>query len=216
MKKLALSGLMFAGKDHIAKQAGFQALGFADAIYKIVKHYWKSDDKNNPEIRKALQCVGQLGRGNRSTEVQKFFKNQPQAFIRQLQQDWLIILGHEYGTSWSQYGERPDFWVQILLERLEKFPQDIRIAVTNVRFENELDALHKVGFHHYLVACTEETRRMRGTVIEETHNDISEQYAKWLLQTLPDNRVIWNDKLKMPEGKKYLWAEEFIKLATIA
>ena len=229
IKKLALSGQLRAGKDYIAGLCGYPIVGFADPIYKIVQHLTGSSDKTVPGVREMLQQIGQWGWGHVSKEypwtVERALLVQ---YVRRVHAEWKekcritqLIHDHPFGddfswVDWSQYGAHhpnKDFWVKILLQRAER---EDRVANVNTRFDHELEPLRLNGFQHYHVRCSEETRleRLGGEAVDpKTLNDLSEQFALKCNDTMPDERIIWNDHRPMPEGKQYITVDQFKQLA---
>lgn len=80
-------------------------------------------------------------------------------FPEEKDRELLQWLGAEYGRA-----RDPEVWVKCLLkevERQESIGTDL-ILVTDMRFENEFDALKKAGFVLVRVEASEETRLGRG------------------------------------------------------
>lgn len=214
-QRLAFSGLLKSGKDYIAEQLKYQTLSFAEPLYEICRYCFGSCDKNNPRHRRFLQWVGQAGWGCHDE------KHCPDDFDRAamtilLRREGSAIWNH---PCWDGFGRRADFWVVDLLSRLEAFHKNDNVVVTNVRFRHELVPMQAAHFHHYLVACSERTRRERFwrtptkaaiPIPEEIDKDASEELARQLLKELPDERIIWSDHRPMPKGKTYLTVEQFI------
>lgn len=230
IKKLALSGQLRAGKDYIAGLCGYPIVGFADPIYKMVQHLTGSSDKTVPGVREMLQKIGQWGWGHVSKEypwtVERALLIK---YVHEIHMRWLwhkenlegFSEPHPFGdefswVDWSKYGTHhpnKDFWVKILLERADKLD---RVANVNTRFDHELEPLRLNGFHHYHVRCSEETRleRLGGEAVDpKTLNDLSEQFALKCNDTMPDERIIWNDHRPVPEGKQYITVDQFKQLA---
>ncbi len=215
-RRLGFSGLLRSGKDHIAGLLKFQPVSFAEPLYKLCEYVYGSCDKNNPRHRKFLQWVGQCGWGCHDEQhcPDDFDKA---AITILLRREGSAIYPHR---DWPSFGRRSDFWVVDLLDRVKCFHQHQNIVVTNVRFRHELEPMKAGGFEHYLVLCSEETRRARywndpaKSVIPipvAIDLDTSEAMARELAAELPDNRIIWNDEVRMPAGKKYLTVEQFMK-----
>jgi len=226
------SGFMFVGKDHVAKQASLEVKGFADPIYQLCESLCGTKDKSVPGIRRWMQVVGQWGWGCANDE----YPNTPERsqFTRMIRRDGRELTRDFKWVNWSEYGSRKDFWVNILLTRLglvgQLFERDhdsnylfpemrngkpYRIGITNARFAHELDTCTSVGFAHYHVRCTEETRRERMLMSNyafdpKADNDVSELLAGRLDKDIPDYQVIWNDFRPMPEGHRFLTVSEFV------
>lgn len=230
----AFSGLMFAGKDFVAKYANLSVASIAEPIYELCEYFNSTRNKSVPGIRRWMQLVGQWGWGHVDEE---YLMNIERGVIT----DLIRRFGKQMTTNftyvdWSEFGKRNDFWINILLLRtgltgsvsrrlgqlrlFEAGAEDdpLNIAVTNARFDHELDPLVKAGFSHYHVRCTEETRRERmmqlGYQVKETDaNDHSEQMAIRLNADMPDHRVVWNDHRSMPEGRQFLSLDAFFGLS---
>jgi hypothetical protein len=249
---LALSGRFFRGKDYVAHDCGYAIYGFADPMYKIAKVFFGTEDKSFPGARTFLQRIGQWGWGcpdvGYPTTVDVPFcpVGMEENVLRQqrTQNDRVTITKEQFiqwirrdgelwvhqpefqGVKWEEYGTRTDFWVSILLNRVQKLrvlehnrnADPTRVGVVNIRFEHEHDPMAKSSFEHYHVMCSEETARERMeakgyALTPEADNDKSEQLAKRLDVEMPEDRVIWNDHRPVPAGKKYLTLAEFKAIA---
>jgi hypothetical protein len=185
-KKFAFSGRMGSGKDYVAKIGGMKIFGFADPIYEISQYFLGTQDKSNPEVRKFMQLVGQVGRG----EVTRDYPASMERclFVQMMRDKLSTIFGwtDDYGCAdWSKYGNDSTFWITLLLWRTHEYERthrDALIAVTNVRFENELEALKKHGFQHFHVKCFESERieRLGSGWSEKLNDDLSEKLAQKL------------------------------------
>ena len=217
MKRLLLSGKMCVGKDYVAKQLGFQILGFADPLYKICEFYFGTHDKKVDGVRKFLQDVGQWGRG--TVDPNYPLTTERALFVDKMRSDGYSITRMGNAWHWMEYGKDSDFWIHILMDRIHSRSDNDRIAVTNARFDNEVERLKTEGFDHYHVLCTDENyvRRFKDVMglwmhdpeTEAMLNNISEHMAKKLDEIMPEDRVIWNDHPnQMPAGKKYVTLEQ--------
>ena len=214
IQRLSLSGLFCSGKDHTAELAGYQIESFAAALYKICEYYFGTADKTIPSIRRFMQQVGQWGWGYYHPTAAPYTVER--AAITECLRRWgsQITVMPEY--RWNQFGLEKTFWVDGLIYRvLNEWPQDSRIAVTNVRFQHEIEPMAAVGFEHYLVHASLQSRAQRngGFLPANLLLDISEQFALELLETLPDSRIIWDDNEPMPAGHDYLTVKDFVSLA---
>ena len=216
INRLALSGRMRAGKDHVAKTCGYKIVSFSQPIYWLLEAYCGTSDKRYPGIREMMQKVGQWGWGSVSQQY-------PITFERIGFTNWVRFKLHDYhgaypslsGINWFQYGNQKDFWVRILLDRVAKLSPTEKVAVVNVRFDHELAPLRDAGFSHYHVYCEESTRRSRfgdEPFNESEQLDESELFAVQQKVLLPDDRVIWNDHNPVPPGKAYITIGQFIEL----
>lgn len=124
----------------------------------------------------------------------------------------------QHRITWlAQGGVKAKEFAKLYPEQVKRTHEPLRVAVSSVRYEHELKPLAEHGFQHYLVLCSEETRRERmaakGYATNTTESvDISEQLARDLVGTMDDRRIIWNDHRSMPEGKSYLSLAEFATL----
>lgn len=215
-RRLAMSGLLKSGKDHIAQQIGYTPVSFAEPLYRICEYVYGSCDKNNPRHRRFLQWLGQVGHGafgDHPTCPDDFHKAEMVILLRR---EGHAIYPH---SAWQDFGRRKDFWVSDLLERIENYHREQCVVVTNVRFRHELEPMKVGGFEHYLVVCSEATRRERywGSpeqkyipIPKEIDEDVSEEMARQLLNEMPEKRIIWSDHRPMPAGKHYLTVEQFV------
>lgn len=218
------SGLMHAGKDFVAKYANLQIFGFADPLYELSEHFHGTRDKSQPGIRRWLQTVAQWGWGCNNDEYPHTVERG--MFTRLVRQQGVEMTKNFRWVNWSEYGSRQDFWANILLIRLGLRPvgssqtflfSDLRpnnIAITNARFDHELRPIKSAGFKHFLVACSEDSRRERMAKLgfsptAKDQQDISEQLAQRL--DLPDERIIWNDHRPMPASRQFLTLDQFVE-----
>ena len=104
-----------------------------------------------------------------------------------------------------------DAAVQIAKNRTEANP-DLKLGVVNARFDYELKAFTQGGFKHYHVRCSEETRidRVGGSLSPKLSNDVTEQFAIQLNQTMVGKNVIWNDTKPMPPGAQFSTLQEVV------
>lgn len=214
---------MFAGKDFVANAAGLRFIGFADPIYQLCKTLIGSSDKSKAGVRTWLQKLGQWGWGCVSDAYPlDVERTRVVHFIRQHGAELTVDFKW---VNWEEYGQRQDFWVNILLQRLQDSPTTSisfpavaphRLCVTNARFTHELQPLLRAGFKHYHVMCSENTRQtrmlMKGYDYRAREDeDASEKLAKVFDRTLPDSSIIWNDNLEpMPEDRAYMPLTEFL------
>lgn len=180
VQNAAFSGLLFSGKDHVAKASKFNIIGFADPLYDLVEFIYGSQDKSIPEVRSAMQNIGQWGWGYYDPEApieSPYHRyNQHRLAITALIRTQGEKMAPKWKVDWLKFGHVRTFWVDILLARLPKakatpfqavqrpmfqqFPEP-RMAVTNVRFNHEFDPIEKANLPHFLVLCSEETRMER-------------------------------------------------------
>lgn len=246
---------MGAGKDFVADQHDFFKVGFADPMYDIAEFFFGTSDKSKPGIRKFLQNIGQWGRGHyepaktatfvdvngKSHEIvindDYEFNARRAVFCDLIRQEGnRIVSSSEYrDVDWSMFGFTENFWVDVLLKRVDAFRilGHEKIAVTNVRFPNELEALYRYGFTHFHVMCSHSTRvqRLGDGYIPSRDGDISERMAhhldklalvgpsilhiydldvpeEVLLRIYDGTGVVWNDN-NLDDNPK---AREFVKV----
>src|SRR5262245_18134727 len=60
--RLAITGKLKVGKDHVAKAIGAEIHGLADPIYSLCQHFFGTDDKDAEGMRQTMQIIGQWGR----------------------------------------------------------------------------------------------------------------------------------------------------------
>jgi len=211
--KLALSGAFLAGKDWVASNAGFRQLSVAEPMYRITEYFFGYCDKKRDDVRNFLQTIGQWGWGY-NDPAESPCSPERAAFTEIMRTQGAKITGMK--GNWENFGKEVDFWIRMLISRLEDEQPHDRLAVTNLRFPHEQKPLLEAGFEQYLVLCTEETRQERnnGTPIPaHLSGNVSERFAAQLAKTLPEHRIIWNDHRPMPADMKYLTVGKFKELA---
>lgn len=208
-KKFAFTGLMFAGKDYVADQAGLKKLSMSRPMTALAEHLtgYSREDSHIPGLRRMWQQLGQWGWGAVSEQY-------PVTAERSLLTKYVqehgrsVVPGFEH-VDWSQYGKVKSFWIDILLKDIQATPVPASgYAIVNIRFDHELHPARCHGFQLFHVACSEETRQERmaakGYVQTKTEAaDASEMLAHTMAAELPDHQIIWNDHRPMPEGKQY-------------
>lgn len=220
LNRVAFSGRLYAGKDYVADRCGYKKLGFADPIYELVETLCGTQDKAKPGIRKMMQYVGQIGWGC----LNETYPWTPERalLVKHIQREGGIMTQNFAWVNWMRFGLVQTFWVDILLDRLDRGEPGGPCAVTNVRFRHELDRLTQHGFYQFHVACSPGTQRARaqakGAILtDEIRNDTSENLAAEFDETLPHDRVIWNDPgapQPVSVTDPYLTVDEFVTIAT--
>jgi len=78
------------------------------------------------------------------------------------------------------------------------------LAITSIRFQEEIDHFQKLGFQHFHVTCSPETwsKRQGANLSKETQSNRTESLAKLLDQTATGPHVIWNDPYCPPPKEK--------------
>lgn len=220
--KLFYTGLIGAGKDHIAEQTGATIFGFAEPLYHLAEYFFgvavnAKEGKQIPGVRQFLQAAGQWGRN----EVTEQYPLTPAracfvSMIRSLGEAGRFDTEHE--VDWSSYGRNKDIWLNAANARVENFlakSPEARVAITNVRFQNEYKRLSEFGWTGFHVMCSPETRLKRVPGVDS--KDASEQLAAFLnndvtrkISAQPKGaklRAIWNCSTPSPSSRLYSVAE---------
>jgi hypothetical protein len=172
MKKhiLGLTGFSGAGKDTVADllvtHLGFRKLAFADALRAEIAEGFQLDPlylthpstKSTPMsalamdrapvpfLRAVAYALGQeiIGTSGRTSLEWLAAPRSP----RKILQWW----GTEYRRA-----ENPTYWTRIMLQRVHHLLREgqVRIVITDVRFENEADAVHGAGGHLWQITRPE-------------------------------------------------------------
>lgn len=222
-KLVALTGRARAGKDHVASILELPTLSVAEPLVEITEAFLGSCDKNKPLHRRFMQLLGAWGRGEKIKSPQELpTQEDVTAMIHASPKVYAPKTYQEARIDWSEFGKRPDFWLQIALakakKRISKDGFGTKIAVCNVRFENELIAFQRLGFLHLHIMCSDQTlEKRRGVGIDKTNdNDITEAFAKKLDKTMVGPQVIWNDPhMPCPKGMGYTPSVNLHRLAKL-
>jgi hypothetical protein len=231
--KLCFSGKTHVGKDFVAKEIGATIFGFADPIYDVLEYFFGTRQRDIPGARPFMQAVGQWGRG----EISELYPLTPERASFMM---WIRAVAAEGKlpgyVNWLDYGNNQNIWVEACLSRVSTFATEnptTRIAITNVRFENELKLLREQGFNHFHVTCSSQTwqQRLAKDKIDpkaKLLNDCSEELAKKFdagvqreLSARPGGqrmRCIWNDTVRSPSPRLLSIAtlhEEITKIETL-
>jgi hypothetical protein len=217
-ERIFTTGRLKRGKDYVLERFGFQKAGFADPLYALQEFLFGTRDKSAPGARKFLQTAGQWGRGLVNEQY-------PLTPTRALFCMMITTLGvakrlPDDSVNWHEFGN-DRLWVDALLRRVAGM--EGRVAVSNVRFENEYKALSEAGWEHWHVMCSQQTweKRLKASGMVPNSpllTDTSEQLAITmdkdtlahikLKPTGPKLRVIWNDdEVRCPSPRLYTLAE---------
>lgn len=186
--RIATVGAFGVGKDYVLKRYGYTILGFADPLYAIAEYAFGTADKSLPGMREILQTIGQWGRGTVSEQYPLTIQRATFIPTRILMRGNPVVeamrtdLTKRFHVDWKQWGT-PDIWVDALARRIAASPKTARIAVSNVRFGNELTKLRAAGLDAWLVASTPaelKERRKAAGLSERGSGDTSEVLAKSL------------------------------------
>lgn len=132
---IGICGQKGAGKDTLAKwfiDRGYVRSGFADPIKWMLNHAfgWQMDDWEDREWKERRSVFGVMYSGE--YQVGHYSCNSPR-FLAQ----WL-------GTDVVRRNFGDDAWVNLWKQRWHDTGQ-LRTVVADVRFQNEVDAIHKLG-----------------------------------------------------------------------
>ena len=214
MIKLAFSGRLRAGKDHLAKEMGCRVVSIADPIYILSEHFLGSSDKDRPDVRKHLQLIGSWGLGlteeapegipDRRT-VTNFIRNKART-----------VLPMEYhDVAWEKFGQEEGLWVKATLLRTDRMMAEsplIPLAIVNARFSSQVDAFKAADFTHLHVRCSPETRKGRvgPSYDPKMDQDSTELMSIGFDKTLTGKAVVWNDHVAPPHGSDFLSVAEAV------
>jgi hypothetical protein len=119
-------------------------------------------------------------------------------------------------VDWTSFGMNKNIWLDSLVARANILPANRRVAVTNVRFENEHKLLSSQGWSTFHVMCSPATRQARmkrwvAAPSPSVFNDDSEKLAKFLDADVMSKgsksggklRAIWNDTVPSPSPRLY-------------
>lgn len=225
-RSLLLSGRLASGKDFVAEKAGARVFGFADPLYSVASYFFgvevtATQNKDLPGMRAFLQYLGQWGRG----EVNEKYPYTPAraVFIQMVRSLGVHSNSHRFSSSvkWESFGIDKDIWIKACEYRITSVRRDdpnLRVAITNARFENELVYFRDNKFDHYHVMCSPETwaeRLAKKNLKPESKelSDVSEQLAihldKDVIKKIRTQKVgnklkvIWNDHRPCPSARMY-------------
>lgn len=217
--KIFYTGLIGAGKDFVAEATGAIIFGFAEPLYHLAEYFFgvtvnAKEGKQLPGVRQFLQVAGAWGRA----EVTEQYPLTPAracfiSMIRSLGE--ANRFDPKYEVDWSSYGRNKDIWLNATNNRVEDFiakNPGVRVAITNVRFQNEYKKMQELGWSHIHIMCAPETRLKRVTVGADS-KDASEKLAAFLnndvtrqISAQPNGvklRAIWNDSVPAPSPRLY-------------
>lgn len=229
LTRIFFTGVMGVGKDYVANAAGAQTLGLADPIYHLVNVLFPgllvsaTHGKDISGVRELMQTLGQWGRGDINAKYPLTpARAMMLSYIQQLAKSG--VFSPDVCVDWADYGVNQDIWVNSLITRAAKLDAGRRVAVTNVRFENEFKRLQTEGWVHCHVMCSVPTRQERLKKIGTNPNspaltDTSERLALALDTDVAKKikasgnplRVVWNDSVPSPSPRVYTlnqWLQE--------
>lgn len=207
--KFIFSGKLRSGKDYCAEAINAQILSFSQPIVTIAKELLGSVNKEELRSRRLLQLIGAWGRGITEvdqSELEKLDLPSRAVVLNLVKTKGVELFPNIAVSELESFGNNPNIWIEITKAKVLNMSG--KMAIVNSRFPNELETFSKIGFKHFHVKCSEETRRTRpGAGLGE--NDTTEAMAKMYDKILNGANVIWNDTVPIPEGKKYLSVQAF-------
>ena len=209
----ALSGLMFAGKDYVAERAGLIPISIAEPMYAICEVFHGYCNKKEETHRKFLQEVGHWGWAGQRMAMNPRDVKRYRRFKAWVDEEARDALPEWADVEWERFGEVKTFWVDILFQRWHDRVAAGGCAVVNCRHEHEAEVFERHGWGHYLIACSDETRRARagGPIPKSVDGDQTERYARQLFDAMPGCKVVWNDEREPPKGREFLTIGDFVK-----
>ena len=235
VSRVFYTGRLCVGKDFVAAATGATIIGMADPIYWLTSvltgvEISATAGKNVPGIREMMQIIGQWGRGTVSaqypwTVARAMFVPQVQRLAEALDPD------NKQKVNWADFGKSENIWLDALASRVKDIPTDQRLAVTNVRFDNEYKFFRALGWQHYHVMCgpaswAERLAKQKLTPESPVLKDVSEQLAITLDQQVTKTisqaprgeslRVVWNDSRATPISPRLLTLARFVAEANTA
>jgi hypothetical protein len=156
LSRIFFTGKLMCGKDWIAEHVGAHILGYAEPLYAVQQHFFPETEKTTPGARTFLQQIGQWGRGFISG---KYPLTPERALMAQfLREHGVSLFGS--GVNWKSFGLDDNIWSDALIEKVTAYLEQnpgATVAVTNVRFQNELKRLMLDGWMHFHVTCSPAT-----------------------------------------------------------
>lgn len=227
LNKICFTGRLMSGKDFVSEQAGLKVFSMASPLYELQKFFFGSDDKTLPGARAFLQQAGQIGRGEISAAYPLSIERAN--FI------WLVRsiskeLPDDLQVSWKLFGNSPDLWIDAMLNRVNTYLESNptgKVAITNVRFQNEYTNLTAAGFVPFHVMCSPATwaERLKNagmTPESPAIKDLSESMAIALNQSVTKQlsaqrqgaklRCIWSDDKVACPSPRLLTVSEFVAM----
>jgi predicted HAD superfamily Cof-like phosphohydrolase len=133
IKVIGITGRKGVGKDTLGKflvdNKGYERLGFADALKEATKNIFGFNDE---------QVYGNL-----KENVDEFWQKSPREILQYLGTN---VFRNSIQDFMPNVGK--DLWIHVvkrkILNRLKENP-DAKFVITDVRFQNEIDAIHELG-----------------------------------------------------------------------
>lgn len=222
--RFMLTGRLNVGKDYVASQAGFIIFGFSQPLYDVANHFFpgrnisSTTGKELAGMRQFLQAIGNYGRGDCDEKY-------PLTPARATLEDLIRTKGvyGEFGTEsevdWASFGQDPNIWLTAGIKRVDKYlaaNPDARVAITNVRFANEYNALKAAGWRHFHVMCSPATWAARlakskltpdSPQVKDSSERLAATFDAGVIKQISTHkvgemlRVIWSDSAPAPSNR---------------
>jgi hypothetical protein len=167
MKLIGLTGHAGSGKDYV--------YGLLDRFYEGAVRVALADEVRIEVACEVLSAIGATPR-DFPRYLGVWQKPYTEAQRRVLQ--W-------WGTEFRRSAD-PNYWVDLASERILEYPDDVLVVVTDVRFANEAEMIHRLGGIVVQVACQDDTRAERlGGVLPPAHASENIDFEV--------DTVIWNE-----------------------
>ena len=217
---LVFSGRMCSGKDYTAIKAGYQCISIAEPLYRLAAHYMGSADKKIPEVRAFMQALGAWGRGEKGPD--SIVGKGREDISEEVRTRGAEITGLN-SVAWEEFGTKKGFWMSSAASVAKKMASaGEKVAITNARFPEELDALRSQGFRHVHVICSEAARLCRASrpynpLIDEDATEkmaigFNEMVQESGPSALPSTVVVWSDEEPRPHPEM-ITVQSFARLA---
>lgn len=228
--KLFFTGRLGVGKDYVASKIGAEIHGFSEPLYALASHFFgipvdANTNKDLPGIREFLQRAGMWGRRHISKDYP--LTTERAAFSAMIREHGARhCFKQELGVDWGSYGTDANLWLNAALVRIA-ISEAPRVAITNVRFDNEFKSLSENGFVNWHVMANPkelEARQLKrgiqpgSAVLKDTSEALADKLDRQVIATVskqrvgPKLRVIWNSDVPAPSNR--LWTlQEFITAA---
>lgn len=165
-KSIALIGPARAGKDYLLAHAGYKALSLADPMVDLAHRIqfgpntggdapW---DKTTPGFRRLLQTWGQWGRGHVDESYPVCAERL--AWLERVRSAEYLGWRRDWRLKAVDAG-RPRFWAEAAVERLLMEPEGQPVALSNLRFQADVDVVREYNIPVGLVYASAGTRRLR-------------------------------------------------------
>lgn len=211
--RIFYTGLSGAGKDYIAQQTGATILRMSEPLHYLAEYFFVSTVNDAPGVQQFLQAADHWGRG----DVSEQFPLTPAraCFVSMIRS--LGEAGRFDGSlevDWATYGRDKNIWLWAIHARVEKHG-NARFAMTAIESTHDFKRLSELGWTHFHVMCSPETRSKRmvpghkPTVADALASALNADVTK-RISAQPRGaklRVIWNDTVPSPSPRLYSVAE---------